>query len=316
MLQQLPEEQGEQGNSSTEFSNEPDAADFPGAARAFPSAGTPSIRPMGADMNYWAEVVESAGILRLDENQSCPAMSPELEVGSEVDFEDMCLTSTGVGGSVSTNDVRELKTGTASEACSQNGAYAKEPPHGIRHSRSTNAFHPMRHVRVPNKWQNPYYGATSSLSRAARYRDSRIQPSFNSRATLQDVGILSMGLSWQQDKSYEARVVQLFFQWYPPAFCGINKEQFLEAKQLYESGRKPDFYSPALYDAILSAGSTLESGLASHAQIPKPYRPAEFFALRARALIDNELETSNMATLQAILVMSQHEAAEGRESRG
>lgn len=43
---------------------------------------------------------------------------------------------------------------------------------------------------------------------------------------------------------------------------------------------------------------------------------AEFFCSRARILIDIEIDSPTVATVQALLLLSAHEAARGRDSRG
>jgi hypothetical protein len=44
--------------------------------------------------------------------------------------------------------------------------------------------------------------------------------------------------------------------------------------------------------------------------------PSDFFAARAKAYLDVELDSPSIATLQAVLVLSAYEAANGRDSRG
>ena len=43
---------------------------------------------------------------------------------------------------------------------------------------------------------------------------------------------------------------------------------------------------------------------------------AEFFGFRAKALLDIEIDSPTLATAQALLILSAHEAARARDSRG
>jgi hypothetical protein len=44
--------------------------------------------------------------------------------------------------------------------------------------------------------------------------------------------------------------------------------------------------------------------------------PAEYYALRAKALLEIELDNPTIATAQALLVLSVHEGARTRDTRG
>jgi Fungal specific transcription factor domain len=48
--------------------------------------------------------------------------------------------------------------------------------------------------------------------------------------------------------------------------------------------------------------------------LPRPL--AEFFALRAKALLDIEMDSPTVVTVQALVLMSTHEAAFARDARG
>jgi hypothetical protein len=47
-----------------------------------------------------------------------------------------------------------------------------------------------------------------------------------------------------------------------------------------------------------------------------PDKPSEFFAYRAKALLDIEMDKPTLSTLQAVIIISMTEGAAGRESRG
>ena len=58
--------------------------------------------------------------------------------------------------------------------------------------------------------------------------------------------------------------------------------------------------------ANLAAGERLD--------VPKP--APEFFSSRAKALLDIEMDSPNVATVQALVIMSASEAAFTRDARG
>lgn len=54
----------------------------------------------------------------------------------------------------------------------------------------------------------------------------------------------------------------------------------------------------------------------SHAPASLPENPPEFFALRAKTYLDIEMDSPIVATIQALMILSSHEAAQMRDSRG
>lgn len=68
----------------------------------------------------------------------------------------------------------------------------------------------------------------------------------------------------------------------------------------------PDKKSRCAIGACLAAGEQLN--------IPEP--APEFFSLRAKALLDIEMDSPTVATVQALVVMSASEAACTRDARG
>lgn len=59
-------------------------------------------------------------------------------------------------------------------------------------------------------------------------------------------------------------------------------------------------------------GASLATGEREAGQIPSP----EFFSARAKALLDVEMDSPSVATVQALVIMSATEAAFTRDARG
>jgi len=68
----------------------------------------------------------------------------------------------------------------------------------------------------------------------------------------------------------------------------------------------------SMFNFRLAIGATFDPD--GHPDIPD--KPAEFFAFRAKALLEIEMDKPTLSTLQAVLVLSAHEGANGRDSRG
>lgn len=63
------------------------------------------------------------------------------------------------------------------------------------------------------------------------------------------------------------------------------------------------------YDLSCAIGALFDS------QLPRPRQRADTFAKMAKALLENELESPKVATVQALVILSSFEAGATRESR-
>lgn len=59
-------------------------------------------------------------------------------------------------------------------------------------------------------------------------------------------------------------------------------------------------------------GASLAAGVQDGGHVPSP----EFFSARAKALLDVEMDSPSVATVQALVIMSATEAAFTRDARG
>ncbi|KAF2097819.1 putative nitrogen assimilation transcription factor nit-4 [Rhizodiscina lignyota] len=72
------------------------------------------------------------------------------------------------------------------------------------------------------------------------------------------------------------------------------------------------FYSETLNNAICAVGASLNTGV--KLSVPEP--ADEFFSARAKALLEIEMDSPSIATVQALVIMSATEAACTRDARG
>jgi hypothetical protein len=127
-----------------------------------------------------------------------------------------------------------------------------------------------------------------------------------------EAAIVSAGLHWGGDDAYEARLISLFFSWHNNLQFPVDRDQFLRDRTRYRQGQVTDLFTPSLENAILCVGCAYTDR--SHPSISES--ADEFFALRAKAYLDIEIDSPTIATAQALLILSSHEAAQTRESRG
>jgi hypothetical protein len=169
-------------------------------------------------------------------------------------------------------------------------------------------------VQLAEDCQLHYYGAASNLHMIRNGMLPWFQPSIRTLRIHGEPAIIQAGLQWLEDSLYEAHLTELFFAWHNPFMKVINKTVYTRQKQYYDLGQNTPLYSPTLANAILAVGAAYATR--GHPSIPKEYCPSEFFAFRSRTFLDIEMDSPTLATVQALLILSAHEAAEARDSRG
>ncbi|EHY53079.1 hypothetical protein HRR83_006080 [Exophiala dermatitidis] len=157
-----------------------------------------------------------------------------------------------------------------------------------------------------------YYGATSNLHILHSGPNSLVQPNIRHVLTHGDAAISQAGLVWQGDLAYENHLTNLFFSWHNTLMHVLDKSIFLRARRQFKQGQMTDLYSPALENAVFCVGSAYTDR--SHPAIKEA--ADEFFAFRTKAYLEIEMDSPTIATAQAVLILSSHEAAHARESRG
>lgn len=157
-----------------------------------------------------------------------------------------------------------------------------------------------------------YYGAMSNMHLLHSGPGSLTQPNIRHVLTHGENAIAAAGLVWDVDPAYEVHLINLFFAWHNNLQFPVDKDIFLRERDRFRQGQVTDLYTPSLENAILCIGSAYTDR--SHPNIQGSVD--EFFALRAKAYIDIEMDSPSIATAQTMLIMSSHEAAHTRESRG
>ncbi|KIV99416.1 uncharacterized protein PV09_08954 [Verruconis gallopava] len=114
----------------------------------------------------------------------------------------------------------------------------------------------------------------------------------------------------------ENHLINLYFAWQDPFFHVVDRDIYEQAKRKwYEEQKDTPYYSEALRNAMCSLGAAFE---AQHHPdfVTFPKSLADFFADRAKALLEIELDAPCIATAQAIVVTSCHDMGCTRDARG
>ncbi|KAH8671646.1 fungal-specific transcription factor domain-containing protein [Xylariales sp. PMI_506] len=161
-----------------------------------------------------------------------------------------------------------------------------------------------------------FYGSTSNFN---LLEGPATDVSMNVYRTIRNDGseyLERLGLSKDVPPEIEDHLMNLYFTWQDPSFHAVDRVMFEEAKAIwYDKGEDTSYYSEALRNAICALGAAFD---ARHhpAFVTFPRSLADFFADRAKALLEIELDSPSVATIQALVLLSAHDIGCGRDARG
>ncbi|KAG7120854.1 Nitrogen assimilation transcription factor nit-4 like protein [Verticillium longisporum] len=96
-------------------------------------------------------------------------------------------------------------------------------------------------------------------------------------------------------------LAKLYFAWEDPIIHVVDEDVFFEEKNnAILHGKSSPYYSETLNNAICAIGANL----AGNQDLDLPEPASEFFSARAKALLDIEMDSPTVATVQALVVMS------------
>ncbi|PYH41015.1 transcription factor domain-containing protein [Aspergillus saccharolyticus JOP 1030-1] len=117
-------------------------------------------------------------------------------------------------------------------------------------------------------------------------------------------------------QSLEDHLVELYFTWQNPSTYVVDKEMYWKARAEWRNDLiDTPFYSEVLTNAMCAIGSAFEARY-HPTFITFPKSLSEFFADRAKALLEIELDSPCVATVQALVILSSHEGSSNRDARG
>ncbi|OJZ85522.1 hypothetical protein ASPFODRAFT_82537 [Aspergillus luchuensis CBS 106.47] len=168
-------------------------------------------------------------------------------------------------------------------------------------------------LQVTHDGQLRYFGSTSNLTLLDALVD--VTPPI---AIPRDAPELleNAKLNQNVDEAFEKHLIELFFAWQDPSLHVIDAESFWRSRtQSREEGLVTPYYSRALSDAICALGAAYEPKY--HPDfVTFPRSLAEYFGDRAKLLVELELDNPSIATIQALVILSNHEASCTRDTRG
>ncbi|KAK1147804.1 hypothetical protein N8T08_000317 [Aspergillus melleus] len=158
-----------------------------------------------------------------------------------------------------------------------------------------------------------YFGSTSNLTLLDALVD--VTPPIAVQKDATEL-LENAGLDKDIDEIFEKRLLELFFAWQDPCLHVIDADTFWRsrAQSKYEGIATP-YYSPTLSYAMCALGAAYEPRY--HPEfVTFPRSLAEFFGDRAKILLELELESPSIATIQGLVILSNHEALCTRDTRG
>ncbi|KAH9214488.1 fungal-specific transcription factor domain-containing protein [Leptodontidium sp. 2 PMI_412] len=167
--------------------------------------------------------------------------------------------------------------------------------------------------QIAEDGQLRYFGATSNLHILQDGLSSISRPVNRSVYAEKELVLSRAGLDRKVDREFRRHLEDLYFQWEDPAIHVVDKEMYFQAQSAYISEDiETPFYSETLMNAICASGSSLTS----RTDLGSPHDAAEFFSSRAKLLLEIEMDSPSIATVQALVIMSAIEAAFTRDARG
>ncbi|KAB8212073.1 fungal-specific transcription factor domain-containing protein [Aspergillus parasiticus] len=125
-----------------------------------------------------------------------------------------------------------------------------------------------------------------------------------------------LGVNKEIPAGFEEHLINLYFTWHNPLFQVVDREMYEPARQQWRTKmEETPYYSEALTNAMCCLGAAFEPRY--HPDfITYPRSVSDFFADRAKALLEIELDSPTLATVQAMVVLSAHDVGCKRNSRG
>ncbi|KAL4974985.1 fungal-specific transcription factor domain-containing protein [Aspergillus desertorum] len=162
-----------------------------------------------------------------------------------------------------------------------------------------------------------FFGATSNLNLVdvSATQQSQRPDARTVRHDGQDI-LNHLRVGQSVDQALEDHLLELYFTWQNCSTYVVDREMYYTARHRWrEELDDTPFYSEVLTNAMCAIGSAFEARYhPTFVTFPKSL--SEFFADRAKALLEIELDSPCVATVQALVILSCHEGASNRDARG
>ncbi|KAJ9150758.1 Fungal specific transcription factor [Pleurostoma richardsiae] len=161
-----------------------------------------------------------------------------------------------------------------------------------------------------------FYGSTSNFN---LLETQPAEVSMNVHRTVRNDGteqLDRLGINKKVPPEIETHLMNLYFTWQDPSFHVVDRIMFEDAKEAWHSMTEDTaYYSEALRNAICALGAAFDARY-HPSFVTFPRSLADFFADRAKALLEIELDSPCVATIQALVLLSAHDIGCGRDARG
>ncbi|KAI5927625.1 fungal-specific transcription factor domain-containing protein [Camillea tinctor] len=170
-------------------------------------------------------------------------------------------------------------------------------------------------LQIGSDGQVRYYGPTSNFNLVDMPAPDNLTVHRTIRNDGQDC-LDRLGIGRDVPPELEEHLVNLYFAWQDPTMHVVDRKLYEEAKIRWgDKDEDTSYYSEALRNSICALGAAFETR--HHPSfVTFPRSLADFFADRAKALLDIELDCPCLATVQACVVLSGHDIGCKRDARG
>ncbi|KAJ5109282.1 hypothetical protein N7456_005957, partial [Penicillium angulare] len=163
-------------------------------------------------------------------------------------------------------------------------------------------------IKIGNGGKTRFYGPTSTFN----LREIPFLDNYEDKYSI-------IGDQLETDEgipaALENHLLDLYFSWQDPSFHIVDRSIYEEAKQKWSNHEETPFYSDALRNAMCALGSAFECRY-HPTFITFPKTLVEFFGDRAKSILEVELDSPCVATIQALVILSSHEIGNGKDARG
>ncbi|EKG19267.1 Transcription factor fungi [Macrophomina phaseolina MS6] len=159
-----------------------------------------------------------------------------------------------------------------------------------------------------------YYGATSNI--LCDFPDTDHHQTRRSvRKEGRDV-LEAANLDKSVDPAIEEHLINLYFAWQDPFFHVVDEKMYRIGRDEWRLQSKDvGYYSEVLTNAMCAAGAAFDARYHPNF-VTWPKSLADYFADRAKALLELEMDSPCLATVQALVILGGHEMACKRDARG
>jgi hypothetical protein len=171
----------------------------------------------------------------------------------------------------------------------------------------------MGSLQLADDGQLRFYGPTSNLTILQHGALSLGTPTDLISSETWQESLKVAGVGQSVDPELEFHLLKLYFCWEDPSIHVVHEHTFFtEMSRCRREGCTSSTYSEALTNAMCSIGASLTARRCHEL----PTNLTEFFASRSKVLLDLEMNSPTLSTVQSLVTLSAVEALVARDARG